>query len=132
MPINPRGRLHPAPALPRPSVGVACLLALSLAACATSPGDYAAALSPQDPKFATAECAEMRAAAAGFRAGQREPSWAQGLLLGPYGLGIVAAGKDHQEKQRQLFVREMHLRCSSAPLPKELQFDPARLRALPE
>jgi len=46
---------------------------------------------------------------------------APGLLIGPYGLGIAAAIKENDEKRRKLFVREMHLRCSSLPLPKELE-----------
>jgi hypothetical protein len=43
-----------------------------------------------------------------------------GVLLGPYGLAIAAASKEHQAKQRKLFARDMHLACSSRPLPREL------------
>ena len=99
----------------------ALLLAAAIAGCTTPPADYATALPSQDPKWLSPECQEMRAAAASYEAGERPLYWSAGALLGPYGLAIVAAGKDHQAKQRKLFVRDMHLKCSSQPLPKELQ-----------
>ena len=64
----------------------------------------------------------MRRAASNYEAESKKTiSLQTGLLLGPYGLGIALAGKEHQEKKRKLFAREMHLRCSSRPLPKTLQ-----------
>lgn len=107
------------------STGAACLLAITVAGCTTPPAEYAAALPAQDPKWQSPECEQIRSAALTFEAGKTKPiGWAAGLLLGPYGLALAAAGKEHQEKQRKLFNREMHLRCSSLPLPKELQVDP--------
>jgi hypothetical protein len=109
--------------LPTILTGAACLLAV--AGCTTSPTEYAFSLSQQDPKWQSPECAQMRAEAATYGAGKRQPlSWGAGALLGPYGLALAAASKDHQEKQRQKFVRDMHLTCSSRPLPKELEVDP--------
>lgn len=90
-----------------------------LAGCTSLPADYAATLSTQDPKWRSPQCEEIRAAAANYK--EKNISWATGLLLGPYGLGIVAASKEHQEKQRKQFAREMHMRCSSLPLPQKLQ-----------
>lgn len=102
----------------------ACLMALALVAgCTAVPADYAATLSQQDPKWLSPECEQIRAEAADYK--ERKVSWAAGLLIGPYGLALVAAGKEHQEKQRILFAREMHLRCSSAPLPRKLRIDPS-------
>ena len=72
------------------------------------------------------ECEQIREAALNYK--ERNLNWAAGLLIGPYGLGLVAAGKEHQEKQRKLFAREMHMRCSSLPLPKELQIKPPSTR----
>lgn len=110
----------------RGSAAAACLLAVIVAGCTTSPADYAAALSTQDPKWQSPECEQIRLAALNYEAGKKKPlSWAAGLVLGPYGLALAAATKEHQEKQRKLFNREMHMRCSSLPLPKELQVDPA-------
>jgi hypothetical protein len=101
-----------------------CLLAL--AGCTTAaPRDYAASLPRHDPKWQSPECARMRTAAMTYGEGKRPPlSWGAGALLGPYGLALAAAGKDHQEKQRKLFARDMHLACSSQPLPKELDISP--------
>ena len=102
------------------TLAAALLLTAAIAGCTTSPADYATGLPSQDPKWQSPECQEARAAAAGYEAGERPLYWSAGALLGPYGLAIVAAGKDHQAKQRKLFVRDMHLKCSSQPLPKEL------------
>jgi hypothetical protein len=100
---------------------LAPLVALALAGCTATPAEFAASLSPQDPKWQTPECLEMRAAAPDFEAGKRPPmGWGTGVLLGPYGLAIAAASKEHQAKQRKLFARDMHLACSSRPLPREL------------
>lgn len=104
------------------STVAACLLALS--ACTTVPADYAAALSVQDKKFQSPACRKMRADAVSYEARERDLHWSAGALIGPYGLAIVAAGKEHQEKQRRQFVREMHLKCSGQPLPKALEIRP--------
>jgi hypothetical protein len=97
------------------------LAALALAGCTATPAEFAASLSPQDPKWQTPQCLQMRAAAPNFEAGKRPPmGWGTGVLLGPYGLAIAAASKEHQAKQRKLFARDMHLACSSRPLPREL------------
>ncbi len=67
----------------------------------------------------------MRRAALDYES--REPDtlgWGTGMLLGPYGLGIAAASKEHREKQRAAFNRQMHLQCSSQPLPPELRVQP--------
>jgi hypothetical protein len=96
------------------------------AGCTTSPGEYAATLSNQDPKWQSPQCEEIRMQALNYK--ERNLNWAAGALIGPYGLALVAAGKEHQEKQRKLFAREMHMRCSSLPLPKNLQIDPSTTR----
>ncbi|MBB5701185.1 hypothetical protein FHS76_001034 [Ochrobactrum daejeonense] len=102
--------------------GVVCLLSLAMAGCTTSPQNYAATLSSQDSKWQSPQCAEIRAAAVNYEAGEKKVSdLAPGLLIGPYGLGIAMAIKENDEKRRKNFVREMHLRCSSLPVPKELE-----------
>lgn len=58
---------------------------------------------------------------AGLQPGRKAGKLGAGLLLGPYGLGLAAAGKEHQQKERKLYAREIHLKCSSQPLPRELQ-----------
>jgi len=98
-------------------------VAAMVAGCTTAPADYAATLSNQDPKWLSPECEQIRVQALGYK--ERNVNWAAGLLIGPYGLALVAAGKEHQEKQRKLLAREMHMRCSSLPLPKNLQINPS-------
>lgn len=93
--------------------------ALLVAGCTIPPAEYASTLPPQDPKWQTPECEKARLAAMNH---QEAPAyWTAGLLLGPYGLGMVAAAKEHQEKQRRQLVRELHLKCSSSPLPSSLR-----------
>ncbi|OHV88732.1 hypothetical protein [Mesorhizobium sp. ORS 3428] len=97
----------------------------ALAGCVTSPVEYEARLSQQDPKWASPECQRARMAAADYDAREKEhPGWGFGVLLGPYSMGLVAAIKEHEQKQRKLFAREVHLKCSSLPLPKALEGDP--------
>ena len=101
---------------------VAMLAVLAVAGCATQPPvDYATTLSAKDPKWRTQDCVRMRAAAANYQATEKETmSIPAGLLLGPYGLGIAVAGKDHKAKKRRQFARDLHLKCSSQPLPADL------------
>jgi hypothetical protein len=110
----------------RVSTGAAFLLAAAVAGCTTPPAEYGATLSTQDPKWRSPECEQIRAAAVNYEAGKTKPlNMGIALLLGPYGLALAAAGREHQEKQRKLFARDMHLQCSSLPLPQELQTNPS-------
>lgn len=112
-------------AMERVSTGAAFLLVAAVAGCTTPPAEYAATLSTQDSKWQSPQCEQIRAAA-NYEAGKTKPlNMGTALLLGPYGLAIAAAGREHQEKQRKLFARDMHMRCSSLPLPKNLQIDPS-------
>ncbi len=103
-----------------------CVLAAALAGCSTvAPAEYSAKLQGQDPKWNSPACRDMRSQAATYSARERKIYWAAGAVIGPYGLALVAAGKEHQAKQRRLFMRDMHLACSSKPLPRELAALPA-------
>lgn len=100
------------------------LLVAAFAGCTAAPAEYAATLSTQDPKWQSPECEQIRAAALTYEVGKTKPlNMGTALLMGPYGLAIAAAGREHQEKQRKLFARDMHMRCSSLPLPEELEVD---------
>lgn len=100
-------------------------LSAALAGCVTSPVDYEARLSQQDPKWASPECQQARNAASDYDAREKEhPGWGFGVLLGPYSMGLVASIKEHEQQQRKLFARQVHLQCSSLPLPKELEGAP--------
>ncbi|ANT53945.1 hypothetical protein [Mesorhizobium amorphae] len=102
-------------------IAMSVALAATVAGCATSPVDYDATLSQQDQKWASPECQQARAAASAYAVREKtHPGW-EFVALGPYGLGIIAAAKEQEQKQRKLLARELHLQCSSLPLPKELQ-----------
>ena len=98
-------------------------LAATVAGCATSPVDYGASLSRQDQKWASPQCQQALKAASDYEVREKEhPGW-EFVALGPYGLGIIAAVKQHEQNQRRLFARAVHLQCSSLPLPGALQGD---------
>lgn len=104
------------------STSIAILLVAAVAGCTTTPSNYAATLSTQDPKWQSKQCEQVRTKALAYETKEKETrKLAPGLLLGPYGIGIALAIKEHQQKQRKLLARELHLQCSSQPLPKELQ-----------
>jgi len=100
----------------------ACLLAL--AGCASAPAPTSVA--QFDPKASSPECQKEHAAAAEWEANKKPPmNLAVGALMGPYGLALAAASRDHLAKKRKLFARDIHLACSSAPLPNNLRITPA-------
>lgn len=104
-------------------------LALSLASCTATPDKYAASLPENDPKYNTQECRDIRKAALEFdnKTGQRMAvGLAGGLLLGVFFLPFAAASDAEREDARKLFAREIHMRCSSKPLPKNLEVKPAQ------
>ncbi|GAA2825394.1 hypothetical protein EDC40_11116 [Aminobacter aminovorans] len=99
----------------------AAMTMLAVAGCTTQPAEHANTFSTLDPKWRSAECAKAREAASNHEASEKKTmSYSAGLLLGPYGLGIAMAGKQHQAKMRKQFARDMHLKCSSQPLPAGL------------
>ncbi|MEO5756965.1 MAG: hypothetical protein ABIQ51_08945 [Mesorhizobium sp.] len=88
----------------------------------SSPVEYGASLSPQDPKFVSPECQKARVAASDYAVREKEhPGWGTGVFLGPYGLGIAAAIKEHEQKERKIYARAIYAQCSSLPLPRELE-----------
>ncbi|WP_422371362.1 hypothetical protein [Hoeflea sp.] len=103
--------------------------AAALAACTPQPAQYAQKLSMNDPKWESEDCKEIRLASLNYddKVGQRMAiGVASGLLLGPFGIPLAIAADANQEEQRQAFAREMHLRCSSLPLPESLVEKPVR------
>ncbi len=105
----------------------ASLMALAAAGCTANTAEFAATLPQTDPKAQSPECIEMRHTAATWETGRRKPMpWTTGLLLGPYGLGIAAASHEHQARQRRLIARDLHLACSSSPLPADLVIEESR------
>jgi len=106
-------------------IAVVVALTATVAGCVSSPTQYDASLSQQDPKWATPECQKARTDVVNYEAREKEhPGWGSSMLLGPYSMALVAAIKENEQKQRKLLARQVHLQCSSQPLPKDLDFDP--------
>jgi hypothetical protein len=49
---------------------------------------------------------------------------ASGLLLGPFGIPIAVAADANQNAEREAWNKEIHLRCSSKPLPSKEKSEP--------
>lgn len=98
-------------------------LAMTLAGCGGGPVDYQASLSMQDSKWGTRECQQARVDAADYREREKKNlgTASSVLLAGPYGVALAASIRDNERKQRRKYAREVHLNCSSKPLPRELQ-----------
>ena len=105
----------------RLSKGTACLLMATIPGCTSLPADYAATLPTSDPKWQTPECEKARVRAAEYK--DKNLNVGVALLLGPYGLAMAAAPKENSEKQRRRLARNVHMECSSQPLPRNLQND---------
>jgi len=112
----------------RATTGAAILLLAALAACSkTVPSEYASTLSPADPKWQSEACRQMRADAARHDVDPDDTfTLGKGVLLGPYGIGIAVAGMEHRENKRREFARDLHLQCSSQPVPQALKVTPQR------
>lgn len=95
-----------------------------ISSCAPKPQIYAESLALTDPKYNSPDCKEIRLKALGYddKVGQRAAiGLASGLLLGPFGIPIAVAVDSSQNEERRVFAREVHLRCSSQPLPENLK-----------
>ena len=102
---------------------VAVILSLSLIGCAQNPNEISSNY-VNDPKFNTENCQNMRQKALEYNdrvLGRMGTGVALGLFLGPFGLPLAAAGDLAQNEERKAWSREVHLACSSDPLPDILK-----------
>ena len=77
-----------------------------------------------DPKYNSKECKEMRIKALEYNdkiLGRMSTGLAFGIFLGPMGLPIAAASEFPLNEERKSWSREVHLVCSSDPLPNRLR-----------
>ncbi len=98
-------------------------LGVLVAGCASKPQQFTGQLDQADKKYNSKECADIRLKALEYddRVGSRVAiGLATGLLLGPFGLPIAASADASQNAEREAWNREIHLRCSSKPLPASL------------
>lgn len=91
--------------------------------CAPDPktmsGDYL-----DHPKYNTEDCKDMRQKALEYNdrvLSRMGAGVGLGLLLGPFGIPLAAAGDVKQNEERKAWAREVHLACSSDPLPNNLR-----------
>ncbi len=105
----------------RMQVAIAAL-GLVCAGCAAQPQNYAAGLRTDDRKWQSAACRAARTQAEGYEQEEKErlkSSVAIGLLS-PSGLLATTNVTNQQNVRRRQFNRDLHLKCSSAPLPEDL------------
>jgi hypothetical protein len=106
-------------------------LCIGLAGCQTTPAKYAAALPQDDPKWNSADCKAIRLKALDYDdkvGGRMAIGVGAGLLLGPFGIPLAAAADANQNEIRKAWDREVHLACSSKPLPESLKDKPQKPR----
>lgn len=106
-------------------------LCIGLAGCQTTPAKYAAALPQDDPKWNSADCKAIRLKALDYDdkvGGRMAIGIGAGLLLGPFGIPLAAAADANQNEIRKAWDREVHLACSSKPLPESLKDKPQKPR----
>lgn len=105
-------------------VNLLVVCSIALAGCAPKPQMYAETLPSDDPKWKTPECLSIREKAFGYDdkvAERAVAGLALGLFLGPFGLPFAAAADSAQNEERRAFAREVHMRCSSKPVPEALE-----------
>lgn len=101
---------------------LAVAIGLVCAGCAAEPQSYVASLRTSDPKWQSSACKAIRQQANGYEQEENErlkSSIAIGLLS-PSGALATTNVTNQQNNRRMHFNRELHLKCSSAPLPKDL------------
>lgn len=101
-----------------------CLVAALVAGCTSLPTDYAASLPASDPKWNSPQCERARLAASNYK--DNNLNMGIGLLMGPYGLALAAASREQSEKRRRALSRDLHVQCSSQPLPRNLEAEAPR------
>lgn len=95
---------------------------LVCAGCAAQPQTYVESLRSSDPKFQSAACKAIRQQAKGYEQEETErlkSSIAIGLMS-PSGALATTNVTNQQNVRRRQFNREVHLKCSSLPLPEDL------------
>ncbi|WP_147283822.1 hypothetical protein [Bosea caraganae] len=98
------------------AIGLAC------AGCAAQPQIYVQSLKANDPKWQSAACKAIRQQANDYEQGENERLKSSVMigLLSPSGALATTDVTNKQNVRRKQFNRELHLRCSSAPLPEDL------------
>ena len=98
-----------------------CAVALSLAACATSPKTTVAGLNTKDPEYRTRDCRQARAAAAEYAEEEngRTVVALAGNLVVPFA-GTAAAAYMHAQRRddAEKLNRRIAAACTSDPLRK--------------
>jgi len=105
----------------RTEVAIA-VMGLICVGCTTQPASYASSLNHSDRKWQSAACREARQKAGGYEAEETERLKSSAMigLLSPSSALATVNVTNQQNVRRKQFNRDLHLKCSSAPLPDEL------------
>lgn len=102
-------------------IPVLCLIGVTLiTACAPDPKTLSDAY-VSDSKYNTQDCIDQRQKALAHDDNTLSPMNRMVLILFiPFGIPIAAETDFHQNEERKRLSRELHLACSSDPLPDDL------------
>ncbi|WP_074471707.1 hypothetical protein [Bosea sp. BIWAKO-01] len=97
-------------------VGLICV------GCTTQPASYAGSLNHSDRKWQSAACKEARQKAENYASAETEHLKSSVMIgvLSPSSALAAVNVTNQQNVRRKQFNRDLHLRCSSAPLPGDL------------
>lgn len=100
----------------------AVAMGLICAGCATQPQTYAEGLGTTDPKWQSAACKAMRQRAGGYEQAESDRFKSEFLMhaISPSGTLATINVTNQRNVWRRQASRDVHLACSSRPLPEEL------------
>src|SRR6478609_286081 len=98
------------------------VLGLLCVGCTTQPANYAGSLNHSDRKWQSAACRDGRQKAESYDAEEKERLKSSVMIgfLSPSGALATVNVTNQQNIRRKQFNRDLHLRCSSSPLPEDL------------
>ncbi len=98
------------------------LLGFVCVGCAVEPANYVGSLSHSDRKWQSAACRDARQRAETYEAEEKERLKSSVMvgLLSPSGTLATVNVTNQQNVRRRQFNRDLHIACSSAPLPDDL------------
>jgi hypothetical protein len=90
--------------------------------CTTQPASYVSSLNHSDQRWQSAACKAARTSAGNYDAEEKERLKSSAMigLFSPSSALATVNVANQQNVRRKQFNRDLHLKCSGAPLPEEL------------